>query len=151
MTRAAPPLAVLGLALAGCAAAAPPPAELGGLWSAQPAGCIAGEGVRFRANAIEAVYAQDVVTLYAHPRYVVEPGAAFRVRIVYDLPEVADGEAGAQGVLVLERRPDGSIAPEGDERASAGAMHLVNDTATLLTLQPCGAHPWPEPLRGREA
>jgi len=155
MARAVPPLALLGLALAGCAAASPPP-ELGGLWSAGPAACAAGVGVRFGPNAIEAVYDRDVETLFAHPRYEVEVGGdVFRVRIVYDLPDLPGrGSRGAHGVLVLAQQPDGSIAPERhsliDVRTGAARTRLANDpTAQLLSLQPCGAHPWREQLRGR--
>jgi hypothetical protein len=156
MARAVPPLALLGLALAGCVAAPPPP-QLGGLWSAGPAACAAGVGVRFGPNAIEAVYDRDVETLFAHPRYEVETGGdVFRVRIVYDLPELPNGisNRGAHGVLVLAQQPDGSIAPERhaliDARTGAARTRLVNDpAAALLSLQPCGAHPWREELRGR--
>jgi hypothetical protein len=152
---ARPPLALLGLALAGCADA--PPQELGGLWSAGPAACAAGVGVRFRADAIEAVYDREVETLFAHPRYQVEPhGEAFRVRIVYDLPQLPGGASapGSHGVLILARQADGSIAPEYhamvDGRTGAVRMRIVNDPAALLlSLQPCGAHPWREELRGR--
>jgi hypothetical protein len=156
MARAVPPLALLGLALAGCAAASPPP-ELEGLWSAGPAACNAGVGVRFRADAIEAVYDREVETLFAHPRYAVEPGGdVFRVRIVYDLPRLPNGGGarGAHGVLVLAQQPDGSLAAERhalvDARTGAARMRLVNDpAANLLSLEPCGAHPWREELRGR--
>ena len=156
MARVVPPLALLGLALAGCAAA-PPPAELSGLWSAGPAACEAGVGVRFSADAIEAVYDREVETLFAHPRYQTDPDSAvFRVRIVYDLPRLPGGvgAAGAHGVLVLARQADGSIAPERhtliDTRTGAARIRIVDDpAAVLLSLQPCGAHPWREDLRGR--
>jgi hypothetical protein len=152
---ARPPIALFGLALAGCAGAPPPP-ELGGLWSAGPAACAAGVGVRFRAEAIEAVYADGVETLFAHPRYEVQSDSdTFRVRIVYDLPKPVGGAhaAGAHGVLVLARQPDGSIAPERhtllDARTGSARTRIVDDPAAILLLHPCGAHPWREELRGR--
>ena len=156
MARVVPPLALLGLALAGCAGA-PPPEELAGLWSAGPAACEAGVGVRFGADAIEAVYDREVETLFAHPRYELDRDSdVFRVRIVYDLPQLPGGAgaAGAHGVLVLARQPDGSIAPERhtliDGRTGAARIRFVGDpVSVLLSLEPCGAHPWREDLRGR--
>ncbi len=148
------PIALLGLALAACAGASPPQ-ELAGLWSAGPAACAAGVGVRFRADSIQAVYEDGIETLFANPRYEIEPGDTFRVRIVYDLPEVTGGAhtEGARGVLVLARQRDGSIAPERhtliDGRTGAARTRILDDPAAVLLLQPCGAHPWREDLRGR--
>lgn len=157
MARAHLSLLLLGLALAGCAGPRPPE-ELGGLWSAGPAACAAGVGVRFKADAIEAVYDREVETLFANPRYQIEGiGDAFRVRVTYDLPQVAGAAqvAGAHGVLLLARQPDGSIAPMAhslvDRRTGAAHVRISNDPANvLMTLEPCGAHPWREQLRGRE-
>lgn len=156
MARAA--IALFGLVLAGCAAAkAGPPAELNSLWSAGPAACAAGVGVRFRSDAIEAVYDDEVETLFERPRYHLEHvGEAFRVRIVYDLPRAIGGPAatGAHGVLVLARQPNDGIAPIAhallDGRTGAARVRIADDPAVaLLTLEPCGAHPWREQLRGR--
>ena len=151
-------LAVLGLALAAASCSgAKPPAELSGLWSAGPAACEAGVGVRFEADAIEVVYERQSETLFANPRYQMERGGDnFRIRITYDLPRMAGGarSLGAHGVLVLARGNDGRIAPEMhnlvDGRTGAARTRIVDDPAvTALTLQPCGAHPWREGLRGR--
>lgn len=156
MARASNILAALSLAcLAGCSRAAAPP-ELSGLWSASQPACAAGVGVRFKADAIEAIYDHDRQTLFDHVTYRVErAGAAFRVRITYDLPRLAGGvhTAGAHGVIVLVRR-GGGIVPEShnliDPRTGAVRVQLDNDPAqTLLTLEPCGGHPWRNPLRGR--
>jgi len=157
MARAVWPLAALGFAVAGCAEA-PPPQELSGLWSAGPAACAAGVGVRFRAGAIEAVYPGETETLFADTTYRVETRTedAFRVRIEYDMPRLA-GSAdvlGSHGVLVLARQPNGAIALEQhtliDGRTGAARVRLTEDPAgTLLSLEPCGAHPWREELRGR--
>lgn len=158
MARAIPLLALLSLALAGCAGARPP-TELEGLWSAGPAACASGVGVRFSAEAIEAVYDDEVETLFANPRYEVEADSAdaFRVRIVYDLLlPGGDRTDGAYGVLVLARQADGSIAPAShtimDVRTGAARARLIDDPAVaLLTLEPCGRHPWrQDALRGRE-
>lgn len=140
-----------------CAGPPHPPAELNGLWSAGPAACAAGVGVRFQADAVEVVYDDETETLFDHPRYNLESsGASFRVRITYELPHVAGGArvAGAHGVLVLARQPDGSIAPLThsivDARTGAARMRIADDPAAqALTLSPCGAHPWREELRGR--
>lgn len=157
MARVRPLLAVLGLALTGCAGAHPPEA-LDGLWSAGPAACASGVGVRFRADAIEAVYDDEVEILFERPRYEIETetSEAFQVRIVYDLPRPRGGSrvVGAHGVLTLARQPDGGIAPVAhalmDGRTGAARVRLVNDpAAALMTLEPCGAHPWREQLRGR--
>lgn len=158
MARAPPYIAVAGLALAaGCAGPAPPQ-ELDGLWSAGPAACAAGVGVQFRADAIEVVYEEQTETLFERPRYDVieaEP-ENFRVRITYELPRQAGGArvAGAHGVIVLARQPGGGIAPEmhslQDARTGAARTRIVGDPVqTVLTLEPCGAHPWRQSLRGR--
>lgn len=154
------PFALFGLALlaAGCGGARPP-AELSGLWSAGPAACQAGVGLRFGARAIEAVYDDQTERLFRHPRYRVErTGEAFRVRIVYELPHMAGGvrSAGAYGVFVLARQPDGGIAPMShnivDSKTGAVRLRVADDPAvSLLTLTPCGAHPWGESLRGLSA
>ena len=152
--------ALLGLVLAstGCGSSRAP-AELSGLWSASPAACEAGVGVRFRASAIEAVYDQQIETLFLRPRYEVEEtGRQFRVRITYDLPRLAGGaySAGAYGVMTLARQPGGGIAPTAhnlvDPRTGAVRMRMTGDPiASLLTLRPCGPSPWrDEDLRGRE-
>lgn len=148
--------ALLCLALAGCAGARPPE-ELAGLWSAGSAACTAGVGVRFRGDAIQAVYDRQVETLFAEPRYEVEDrGEHFRVRITYDLPSIAGGvrAAGARGELVLARQPNGGLAPAAhaliDTRTGTTRLRIAGDpVATLMTLEPCGPHPWREGLRGR--
>ena len=144
------------LILAGCGEG--PPQELNGLWSAGPAACAAGMGVRFEPDAITAIYRNQRETLFEQPRYEVEErGAAFRVRIVYDLPRLAGGaqSAGAHGVLVLARDSDGVLAPTShtlvDTITGSVRMRIADDPARALTLRPCGDHPWTEPLRGREA
>jgi hypothetical protein len=157
MTRLPLASVVLGVALAGCAGEGAP-AELSGLWSAGPAACAAGVGVRFRGDAIEAVYDRQVETLFAHPQYSVEAeGDAFRVRIEYELPRIAGGvrAAGAYGVLVLARQDDGGIAPERhalvDGLTGATRLRIAEDPVSrLLTLQSCGPRPWGEGLRGRD-
>lgn len=121
------------------------------------AACEAGVGVRFGGESIDAVYddAQSE-TLFAHPRYeVLEDGRDFRVRITYELPYVAGGArtAGSHGVLVLAREAD-RLAPVAhtliDGLTGAARVRLVDDPADVaLSLTPCGAHPWREPLRGR--
>jgi len=140
-----------------CTGPARPPAELDGLWSAGPAACAAGVGVRFNADAIEVVYQDETQTLFDHPRYQIEgAGQTFRVRITYQLPRVTGGArvAGAYGVLVLARQPDGGIAPLThsliDARTGAARMRIGDDPAVqALTLSPCGTHQWREDLRGR--
>jgi hypothetical protein len=157
MARARQLIAWLGLSVAaGCGASQPPPAELSGLWSASQPACEAGVGVEFGAEAIDAVYENERQTLFLHPRYTVEGvGDAFRVRITYDLPRFVGGarSAGAYGVLVLARE-GAMIAPAShtlmDPRTGAARVRIADDPATTaLTLTPCGAHPWREPLRGR--
>jgi hypothetical protein len=156
--RAGSHLAALSLVLAvASCAGSEPPAELSGLWSAGPAACEAGVGVRFERDAIEVVYARQTETLFDNPRYEIERGGDnFRIRITYDLPRVAGGArtVGAHGVVVLMRTNDGRIAPEMhnlvDGRTGAARTRIVDDPAvTALSLQPCGAHPWREGLRGR--
>ena len=156
--RVRPHLAVFGLALAvASCAGSEPPAELSGLWSAGPAACEAGVGVRFAADAIEVVYARQNETLFDNPRYQLERGGDnFRIRITYDLPHVSGGArtVGAHGVIVLTRGSDGRIAPEMhnlvDGRTGAARTRIIDDPAlTALSLQPCGDHPWREGLRGR--
>ncbi|MGE0529726.1 MAG: hypothetical protein AB7P35_00260 [Hyphomonadaceae bacterium] len=156
MKRAAA-LLCLTVFVSACAERSQPPADLNGLWSAGSAACAAGVGVRFGADAIEVVYEDETQTLFDRPRYKLESsGETFRVRIVYDLPRVTGGArvAGAHGVLVLARRPDGSIAPLthsiSDARTGAARMRIAEDPAVqALTLSPCGPHPWREDLRGR--
>jgi hypothetical protein len=149
-------IAWLGLSLMAACNRAAPPVELDGLWSAGPAACDAGVGIRFRPKAIEAIYEDGRQTLFDHPRYqVVSGGDAFRVRITYQLPRVAGGArtVGAHGVLVLERSDSGGIEPTEhtliDGLTGAARVRLNDDPAiTALTLQPCGRHPWREDLRG---
>lgn len=146
----------LSLAVANCTEFGPP-AELSGLWSAGPAACAAGVGVHFGPKAIEVVYDGQSETLFERPRYRREGGGdTLRIRIVYDLPHPPGGARvlGARGVLVLARQADGGIAPEAhnliDGRTGAARLRISDDPAVaLLTLAPCGAHPWREDLRGR--
>ncbi|MBK6702537.1 MAG: hypothetical protein IPG56_01385 [Caulobacteraceae bacterium] len=142
-----------------CAGPTHPPAELNGLWSSGPAACAAGIGVRFESDKIEVVYEDSTQTLFEHPRYNLESNErSFRVRITYDLPRVTGGTrvAGAHGVLVLARQSGGGLAPVThsivDARTGSQRMRIANDPVVqALTLTPCGAHPWREDLRGREA
>lgn len=156
--RAGSHIAVLGFALAAASCSgAKPPTELSGLWSAGPAACEAGVGVRFESDAIEVVYERQTEALFENPRYTLERGGDnFRIRITYDLPQVAGGarSLGAHGVIVLTRSNDGRITPEMhnliDGRTGAARARISDDPAiTALSLQPCGAHPWREGLRGR--
>ena len=136
---------------------ADPPAELAGLWSAGPAACAAGVGVRFEADEIQVVYEEETQTLFEHPRYNLESGGeTFRVRISYGLPRVTGGArvGGGRGVLVRARQPSGGLAPVMhsimDGRTGSARMRIADDPAVqALTLAPCGAHPWREDLRGR--
>lgn len=156
MQRATALLSLLCLASA-CAQPSHPPAELAGLWSAGPAACAAGVGVRFEPDAIEVVYEDETQTLFDHPRYKLEgSGETFRVRITYQLPRVTGGArvVGAHGVLVLARRANGVIAPVmhtiSDARTGSARMRIGDDpTMQAMTLTPCGEHPWREDLRGR--
>ena len=142
-----------------CAGPTHPPAELNGLWSSGPAACAAGIGVRFESDKIEVVYEDSTQTLFEHPRYNLESNErSFRVRITYDLPRVTGGTrvAGAHGVLILARQSGGGLAPVThsivDARTGSQRMRIANDPVVqALTLTPCGAHPWREDLRGREA
>jgi len=115
--------------------------------------------VRFESDKIEVVYEDSTQTLFEHPRYNLESNErSFRVRITYDLPRVTGGTrvAGAHGVLVLARQSGGGLAPVThsivDARTGSQRMRIANDPVVqALTLTPCGAHPWREDLRGREA
>ena len=118
--------------------------------------CAAGVGIRFKPDAIEAIYDRQVETLFDHPRYEVRGRGPFRVRIVYDLPRLAGGAhvAGARGVVELTRRPDGSIAPTLhnllDPRTGAARVQLVNDPAiAALTLTSCAPGNWRADVRER--
>ena len=118
--------------------------------------CAAGVGIRFKADAIEAVYDTRSETLFAHPTYELRGRGPFRVRIVYDLPELPGGAhvAGAHGVVELTRRRDGSIAPTLhnllDTRTGAARVQLVNDPAVAaLTLTSCAPGTWRADLNGR--
>ena len=161
MARAAKLLAALALApafssLAGCDAGRPP-AELSGLWSAGPAACAAGVGVRFGSDAISAVYDKQRQTLFEHPRYDVEArGESFRVRILYALPVQPGGASsvGAHGVILLVREHDGGLHAIShtlvDPRTGSVRMRIEDDPALeALTLKPCGARRHSQDLRGR--
>src|SRR5258706_15673151 len=104
---------LIGLGFGAAACGSTPPAELNGLWSSSQMACAAGVGIRFKADAIEAVYDTRTETLFAHPIYELRGRGPFRVRIVYDLPQLAGGAdvAGARGVVGFKRRPDGAVAP----------------------------------------
>jgi hypothetical protein len=147
----------LVLAISGCVRSGPPE-ELAGLWSAGPAACAAGVGVRFRADRIYAVYADDrSETLLNRPHYRIEGrGEHFRVRIQYQLPRLPGGarSAGAFGVLVLERGETGALAPAShnliDSRTGSARLRIVGDPAIRsFALSPCAPHPWAGSLRGR--
>lgn len=158
MAHARPLLTALSLvlALAGCGGAQRPE-ELAGLWSAGPAACAAGVGVQFGDHAIAAVYESQHETLFDRPRYQVEgEGADFRVRILYDLPHRPGGarSTGAHGVLVLKRGANGVLSGAThnlvDPRTGSARLRIDNDPAlSAMSLEPCGAHPWRETLRGR--
>jgi hypothetical protein len=158
MARTRSLLAVFGLALlaTGCGGQ-PTPAELAGLWSAGPAACAAGVGVRFNAHRIAAVYDRQEETLFEHPRYEIQgAGDDFRVRILYELPHRPGGASvvGAHGVLVLARDPEGGLEARAhsmvDGRTGTVRMRIVDDPAVrAMDLEPCGPHPWREQLRGR--
>jgi hypothetical protein len=159
MRRVRPlPALACGLALAACGSAAAPPRELSGLWSAGPAACEAGVGVRFGGDSIAAVYDDERQTLFKHPHYTVESDSdeQFQVRISYELPHRAGGarSTGAEGILVLERSADGGIEVAShnllDARTGTARVRIVNDPAVnVLRLQPCGDHAWRMALRGR--
>ena len=149
----------LGVAALAASCAAPPPAELSGLWSAGPAACAAGVGVRFGDDAIAAIYDHDRQTLFEHPRYYDESRhGVLRVRIEYSLPQQPGGavSAGAEGVLELGRASDGGLEVLShnllDHRTGTAQVRIVGDPAAdVLRLVPCdGAHPVIiEQLRGR--
>ncbi len=155
MARASLFIAGLCLLAAACARAQPP-RELAGLWSAGQAPCTAGAGIRFDSDAIRMVYETDSETVFESPRYqVLSGGESFRVRITYSMPHIAGGarEPGARGVLVLARGAHGILAPVTHNliygRTGAARARLGEDPATrLLTLEPCGDHPWRRGLRG---
>ena len=148
-------IAGLGLALAACSQASAPPRELDGLWSTGDASCAAGVGIRFTDAAIVAIYPEREEVLIAAPRYdEISSEGRFRVRVTYALPviEGASARAGARGVLVLSRHGQ-LLAPEQhtlvDSLTGSARMRIADDPmTTALTLQPCGRHPWREPLRG---
>jgi hypothetical protein len=156
MQRAMALLFVTLLASA-CAQPSHPPAELNGLWSAGPAACAAGVGVRFEGDAIQVVYEDETQTLFDHPRYKLESsGESFRVRITYE--SAARDRRGAccrvltacscwrDSRMVGSRPLTHSII---DARTGSARMRIGDDSAVqALTLAPCGAHPWREELRG---
>lgn len=148
-------IAGLGLALAACGEVTAPPSELDGLWSTGDASCAAGVGIRFTEAAIVAVYPDEEDVLIAAPHYdEISSEGRFRVRVTYALPAVegAGPRPGARGVLVLSRHGQ-LLAPEQhtlvDGLTGSARMRIADDpVTTALTLQPCGRHPWREPLRG---
>lgn len=165
MACAAKLIAALALApaftsLAGCDAGRPP-VELSGLWSAGPAACAAGAGIRFGSDAISALYDNQRQVLFEHPRYDVETrGEArdeiFRVRILYALPVQPGGASsvGAHGVILLIRDHDGALRAIShtlvDPRTGSVSMRIAGDPAlAALALKPCGAPRPGEGLRGR--
>jgi hypothetical protein len=158
MARARTFMALIGLALATAGCGGAPPRELSGLWSAGQASCAAGVGVRFTSDAIEAVYDERREVLFEHPRYQRIGQSPFRVRIIYDLPRLPGGAhvAGARGLLVLTRQPDGTIVPQVhnllDARTGAARLPLRDDPAVAaLTLAPCAGESGAAALRGRDA
>lgn len=148
-------IAGLALALTGCSDAAAPPSELDGLWSTGDASCAAGVGIRFTEAAIMAIYPDQEEVLFAAPQYdEISSEGRFRVRVTYQLPDLAGAgpRPGAHGVIVLSRH-GGLLAPEShamvDGLTGSARMRIGDDpVTTALTLQPCGRHPWREPLRG---
>lgn len=141
------------LALAGCAPK--PPRELAGLWSAGPAACAAGVGLRFTPSAVEAIYGDDTQVLFAKPRYERLEGERLRVRIAYALPVQPGGaRSGARGVLVMERGRDGWLRPVAhrieDMRTGAVRMPIGQDRSdAALSVRPCGEGARNADLRGR--
>ncbi len=143
--------------LAGCHTSAPP--ALSGLWSSGPAGCEAGIGVRFQSDAIAAFYGDERETLFAQPKYeVLSAEGGLRLRIEYALPRRPGGahSAGAHGVIELEQREDGSLAPLAhtlfDPRTGSARVRFVEDAAIeMLALMPCGPTHAPMGLRGRNS
>ncbi|HWA01707.1 MAG TPA: hypothetical protein VG841_15470 [Caulobacterales bacterium] len=146
--------------LAAACAGGRAPAQLSGLWSAGPAACEAGMGVRFESDEVAIVYDRQRQTLLERPRYSLEQVTAriFRVRIQYDLPHRPGGAhvAGAYGVLVLEGEPDGALRPTShnliDSRTGSVRLRIDNDPAiSALSLHSCErtSNGGPEELRGR--
>ena len=79
--RAVALLMALCVLLSGCGGQKPPP-ELAGLWSAGPAACEAGIGLKFERDAVAAIYAGARETLFESPRYeALRSGDHFGVRI----------------------------------------------------------------------
>lgn len=151
--RASAAILTLCLASSACAPSAPP-RDLDGLWSAGPAACEAGVGLRFGADAIEAVYDGEAETLFDQPRYRTERRhGALYVRIRYELPsESAHGAS--YGELVLRRRNDGWLTPVSnrwiDARTGAARLRIGDDPLKdALTVRPCAPNAWIANLRGR--
>jgi hypothetical protein len=148
-------IAGLGFVLAACSQASAPPRELDGLWSTGDASCAAGVGIRFTEAAIVAIYPDEEDVLFVAPHYdEISSQGRFRVRVTYDLPRIdgAPRRPGARGEIVLSRH-GGLLAPERhtvmDGMTGSARMRIADDpVTTALTLQPCGRHPWREPLRG---
>jgi len=142
-------LAFCVAALASGCGAARPPRELDGLWSAGPAACAAGVGVKFERSRIVAVYGDQPQVLFSRPDYQREAGShEFRVRIVYRLPRLPGGagSAGAHGVLVLAQNPAGDLAPAShnliDTRTGSARLRMVDDPALRsMALTPCDGPP----------
>ncbi|MES1197411.1 MAG: hypothetical protein ABUL55_02190 [Pseudomonadota bacterium] len=137
-------MAALCLASAGCTGGGPPQ-QLSGLWSAGPAACEAGMGVRFDGDEIAVVFDRQRQALFERPRYHLEEvqGQSFRVRIEYELPVQPGGVrvAGAHGELVLIGEP-GALYPAShnlvDSRTGSARMRIINDPAMrALSLKPC--------------
>ncbi|HVY85785.1 MAG TPA: hypothetical protein VG943_11665 [Caulobacterales bacterium] len=152
-------ISALCLVASGCAAGRAP-VQLAGLWSAGPAACEAGMGVRFDSDEVAIVYDRQRQVLFDRPHYSVEEIGArtFRVRIRYDLPHQPGGAqvAGAYGVLVLEGEPDGGLHPMShnlvDARTGSVRLRIDNDPAiSALSLRSCErtSNGGPEELRGR--
>jgi hypothetical protein len=147
----------VGLACSSGCARSGPPEELAGLWSAGPAACEAGIGVRFETSAVAAIYENGGETLLKAPDYDVERrGARVRVRVVYQLPAAAGGarSPGARGVLIVERGGDGWLNAVThrleDTRTGSARIAIGSDpVAAAFHLRKCGAGAWIEGLRGR--
>ena len=145
------------LALTGCGSERPP-AELAGLWSAGPAACEAGMGLRFEDEAIAAVYDGQREVMFQNPRYRVEEhGEEFRVRVSLRLAAPTWRRAKASAHMACwcwraTRRA--ALRPSShnliDARTGSARMRIVGDPTLSFALQPCGDHhPWRENLRGR--